>query len=338
MCSNLRTSVLTKPTARAEWVLRVASRPEFGGGHVMRCLALARALEPFATVRFALDPGGEEWAGMLASSGFHVVIDDQADDTPVAGVVLDHYEPSASMVAHWRRCAGKLVVLRDGDQRVAGADLEIRQWDRIDDPTDTQLSGLDYALVDPAFAQIPDAVMEPWPICVLVAFGHRDSPDATSRVLTALHALEPQWSPKVTVALGANASNLPRVREMLSAWGERGRLLLSVPSLRDALAGCDFAVGAGGVTAAERAAAGRPSLTVTLNGGQRGVAQVLAAAGTTVDCGPIDAISDRELARSMRELAGDIDRRAAMAAAGRRAVDGRGPQRIASELLRRMAG
>ena len=316
------------------WLFRVASRPEFGGGHVTRCLALAAAMAPSASVRFLLDAGGEAWASAITEARYAISLDGDWPHTPVDGVVLDHYDPEVADATRWRAVARRVVAFRDGGQPVLGVDVEICPWaKRGTGPTDGSLHGLDFAVVDPSYAAISNASIEPLPGRVLVAFGYRDSPNATTRVLEALDRLGAEWSPTVTVALGANAPNLGSVETACDRLGARARLAVEPDGLQNLLSNCDFAVGAGGVSAAERAAGGRPSLTITLNEMQVPAAQALAAAGATADCGLLASLSDETLDAALMSLAKDTGARAAMARAGRRAVDGRGAERIAQRLF-----
>lgn len=320
------------------WVFRVASRPEYGGGHVRRCLVLAHAMKPVAQVTFALDHGGGKWRDDIAAAGFDAVADEEGTESPVAGVVVDHCDPEPTIVARWRKRARRLVVFCDGGEAIDGADLEIRQWDPPSAGTRGALSGPDYALVDRAFTEMENAPLLPLPAHVLVAFGLRDSPNATAATLAALRTLAARWRPQITVALGADAPNISSVQEKLEWFGDSARLLLGVPSLRDALLSCDLVIGAGGVSAAERAAAGRASLTLTLNASQEAVAQMLESLGATVNLGPVQRLDGNQLVHALWQIAADPRRRNEMALAGPRAIDGMGPQRIADALVREALG
>jgi len=316
------------------WQIRVASSPEFGGGHVKRCFVLASAMAPFASVRFVLDRRGEAWSADVSAAGYAVSLYGDEPSAPVDGVVLDHYDPAVANASRWRGIARRVVALRDGGQPIPNADLEIYPWaPREDGAADRSLRGLDYALVDPVYVAIPDAPIEPLPAHVLVAFGYRDSPDATSRVLNALARLGARWAPKVTVVLGAHAPNLRRVEAACDKLGERARLVLEPPGLQDLLSDCDFAIGAGGVSAMERAGAGRPSLTIALNALQVPAARALAQAGATADAGLLASLSDAKLDEALMSLASDTDARVSMARAARRTIDGGGAERIARRLF-----
>lgn len=318
----------------AGWVLRVASCPEVGAGHVLRCLALARVLAVQAETRFVLDPQGLHWLPRLRDAGFDAVADDGSDSGPtLAGVVVDVYDPPASLMARWRRRAGRLAQLVDGGPAAPEADLAVRQWCEPEEAeSGRDLAGLDYVLIDPAYGAVAAAPVPAMAERVLVSFGYRDSPNATGRVLASLERLRRVgWSPRVTVVMGGGAPHLALVSDATARLG--GRLLIDVPGLAQLTAECDLAIGAGGVSAAERAAAGRPSATLTIAEHQRPVAEMLARRGATLDLGRLSDVDDPVLDRLLLDLAGDAGRRAAMAEVGRRVVDGRGAERVAAALL-----
>lgn len=292
-------------------------------------------MAPFAPVSFVLDPEGNKWRDFLSAAGFEAASGDDGDDGPVAGAVVDHYDPAPGMAEHWRKRAAKLVVFRDHSQTIANADIEIRQWAAHSSTNPSILSGLEYAIVDPGYADIREVSIRALPAHVLVAFGMRDTPNATALILAAVETLAPEWQPRITVALGADAPHVLAVRCKVDELGDRARLVLDATDLQDELADCDLAVGAGGVSAVERAAAGRPSLTIALNSSQAPVASALAAVRATHDCGLVQRLSVESIADTLRSLAGDADRRAEMAQSGRRAVDGLGPQRTANALIAR---
>ncbi len=320
------------------WLFRVASRPEFGGGHVKRCLVLAAAMGPSTSVRFLLDSGGEAWAPTVTKAGHAVSLDGDWPRSSIDGVVLDHHDTEAADVEPWRSIARRVVAFRDGGRPVPGADIEICQWEsRGRDPEGRLLRGLDYAIVDRSYIAISKTPIKDLPERVLVAFGYRDSPDATAHVLEALDRLGAQWNPTVTVALGANAPNLKHVEAACDRLGTRAMLVVDSVGLQNLISDCDFAVGAGGVSAVERAAAGRPSLTIALNALQVPASRALAQAGATADCGLLASLSAEKLDTALMSLARDRSARASMARSGRRVVDGRGAERVAQRLLQQAA-
>lgn len=316
------------------WVFRVASRPEVGGGHVSRCLTLARAMAGRVSVRFVLDPEGADWTSRIMASGFEVGAEGDAWTGHAEGVILDTYEVSRTTLQHWRQQAARLVAIVDTECPLAGVDISIMQWRlACNEAGAGVLWGLRHALVPRQFAEIADAVWPELPQHVLVSFGLRDSVNATGLIISALENLATEWQPEVTIVAGARAPHLEAVRKAVDRLGSRGGLVVEADSMIPLLASCDFAIGAGGISAAERAAAGRPSATLALNAHQRMVAQALSSCGATLDLGGVESADPETLAAALLSLAKDREGRMRMAAAARRAVDGQGARRVADGIL-----
>jgi UDP-2,4-diacetamido-2,4,6-trideoxy-beta-L-altropyranose hydrolase len=106
-------------------------------------------------------------------------------------------------------------------------------------------------------------------------------------------------------------------------------LLRGGAEVADAMASADLALAGAGVTATELCAFGVPAVLLVLADNQEPVAEALAAAGAAVTASPLDPTS---MALALSALAGDADRRRAMAAAGRALVDGRGALRVVARL------
>ena len=111
----------------------------------------------------------------------------------------------------------------------------------------------------------------------------------------------------------------------------------SPDSLMDVAAECDLAVLAFGVSAYECAHIGVPALYLGLTPDHAMSAQGFDDAGFGVNLGVVSALQDKKLSDAIFALAADPERRRAMAAAGRLAIDGRGAERLAQEIVRRVA-
>lgn len=99
------------------------------------------------------------------------------------------------------------------------------------------------------------------------------------------------------------------------------------------LAAADIALLSGGVLKYEAAACGLPALLVALVPHQVEVAAAFAGTGAARALGFLEELDRADAAWQLAELAADASARAAMTAAGRAAVDGRGAWRAAETLL-----
>jgi spore coat polysaccharide biosynthesis predicted glycosyltransferase SpsG len=96
----------------------------------------------------------------------------------------------------------------------------------------------------------------------------------------------------------------------------------------------DLALSAGGVTKYELALFGVPALVTAVSGNQLSVGEKFGASGAARWLGRTADVPAGGLGRAVIELAADGKARAAMSAAGRKLVDGRGSARIADELVK----
>jgi UDP-2,4-diacetamido-2,4,6-trideoxy-beta-L-altropyranose hydrolase len=307
------------------WLIRVASHRRHGGGHVARCATLASALAGAgAEVVVQLDPDSPEAAARLAQQG--VACSEDAPSGSRNGVVLDGYELMAQEAAKLARLA-PLVVIDDFLDPPAEAALAVNGALHLDGEWigDTPaLLGPRYALVDPRFAALPARDRTAPVRAILVTMGRLDPENFTSRSLDLLAANAGEAA--VTVVASAETAQRDGLGERLQS---PHRLVIDAPDIAPLLAETDFVVGAGGVSLMERMAAGVPSLTLRLAENQRLFIAGAARLGATIDGGTPDAAC----AAALRDILADGATRAAMATAGRRAVDGRGAARVAERLV-----
>ena len=319
------------------WAFRVASRPEDGGGHVARCLTLADALAALGHhVTFVLDDAGMHWKAHIAGRGHgcgsvSATLREAAD-----GSLLDGYNFADTEIYAWRECSGVMVAMIDHQDVPRWADLVVAPGlpaGRSPVSAARILAGLDYALIDPRLIgaeprTIPENVKN-----VLVSFGQRDSKNATGLVLDALeHAagLRPAGA-AITIALGGLAVHRAAVESR--ARGQAGVSFQADADMIKCYAQADLVIGGGGLGLLERMAAGLPSISIVLADNQQRQIEVCAAAGGTLNMGPIGDVDVKTLADAVDTLARSAARRAAMSAAARRAVDGAGARRVAKAMV-----
>jgi len=320
------------------WLLRVASRPEDGGGHMARCLALAQVLAANGPVVFALDRNAQVWHALIRDRGFAVCTEGEEPARDYQGAIVDLYHEPEKRIECYRRLCGWVAALDDFG-RPPAADLAIHPAaDASGDMIGTipALCGPRYALLSPDYA-----AASPRAVCddvagVFVGFGLRDSNDATGLTLAALERLRNAGARfAIDVALGAAAPHRAAVAARCAALG--ARLHIDAADLRPLLAAADLAVGAGGVSLYERMAAGLPSIAIAIADNQQAAIAGLAAAGAVIDAGPVSALNPETLATIIDAAMGDADRRRTLSTRGRALVDGQGAARVAAAVIARSA-
>ena len=328
-----------------------------GGGHVMRCLSLAQALQAQGAA-----------CAMVATPAVAKVLDVFADarlerlaapEGPLHGLVEAAREaaalwaPTVIVVDHYRLGALQ-------EQRLSGGAIAIAVIDDLADrdhqcrlladptlgraaedyepltPAGTRvLAGPAYALLAPAYALARGAAVrarrpEAPPRRLLVSLGLMDHGGITGRVLNLIQSEAGDL--EFDVVVGAGAKGLPWLRH-LAGLDPRIRLHVDSHQMASLIAAADIGIGAGGSSTWERATLGLPSISLILADNQRGLALELARRGATV---AVDARGDtfvKALPEVLGRLLGDGELRRQISESSAALCDGEGASRVAEAVL-----
>ncbi len=335
-------------------VFRADASPALGGGHVVRCLTLARALERLGwQCAFAVNSEAADTVAALAGSDVTVVTGTAAGQAAglrkhwpqgVDWLIVDHYGLDADFEEACRPWAQRLLVIDDLADRPHHCDLlldhthgrEAVDYDGRRPPGTRLLLGSDYALLRRDFARARQGSLARRtgtgaPQRVLVNLG---ATDPQNHCLVALRAIiESGLDLAVDVVFGAGAPHREALRKAVAGMAMPVRLHVETDQMPALMAEADLAIGAAGTAAWERCCLGLPTLMIVVADNQRQVAASLSAAGAAeVVSGEGDTLVAR-LAAALRRLADD---RAALAAMSERAAalcDGRGCDRATLALV-----
>lgn len=332
--------------------------PSVGGGHVMRCLTLARALAErgaecaFVESRAAaplLRRFGWPAQTLLAMIG----AEDLGEIVGWGAEFADRFEADIVVVDHYRAGAAEETLLRGDHRRIAAIDDladRLHACDLLVDPGFGRhradyadlvtercklLLGPNHALVRPEFAQARPRAMsrraKHGPVSrALISLGLTDVAGVTARVVEALGPLIGET--RLDVVLGAAAPSLTRLEAMAAA-DRRVRLWVDTGEMASLMADADVAIGAGGSSVWERATVGLPAATVVLADNQRAMIGHMAEAGLTlvVEAGAPDF--ETRLRDAWAELLADREMRWRLAERGTDLCDGLGVGRVAEAVL-----
>jgi UDP-2,4-diacetamido-2,4,6-trideoxy-beta-L-altropyranose hydrolase len=299
-----------------------------GLGHLERMLALADVLAPDLETSILIPQGDASLQRRVADRGHRAIeapgstaerVDAVTSDRSFAVVVLDGYVFDVELQRRIR--AGAPLTVVDDLQIPCDCDLAINPSPGGETlrPAGAAafLGGAAYALIRDLFAGVRERPLEHGrdPRTVLVSTGATDLDGIGTLVTRRL--LDRDRAVEVVRVVGPDTgadTALPQPRE---------HLLVAPSDLAGALAAATVYVGAAGTTAVQAACIGTPAVVTAAVANQMAQAAALAVAGCAI-------VADAsELAGACLALLDDPLRLAAMSAAGRALVDGRGATRVA---------
>lgn len=322
--------------------------PLVGGGHVMRSLSLARALEqhgadcvflasPQAAVIldvFAPDVAREETEAIDSVAVLGAAMGVRFD-----AVVFDHY--GLGRTEHEAVAQGRpTLVIDDLADRPLAADLVLDSGPARAEADYAALAqgarlllGPAYAPVRPEFAALREQALarRGGPVGrVLVALGLTDIGSITARVVDRLRQRNGQLT--FDVVLGSAAPSLPGLKR-IAAHDRRVTLHIDAQDMAELTLNADIAVGAGGGATWERCTLGLPSLLIVLAEHQRPAARALAERDAVLAVDAEAADFDAAFDRAAVRLLSDAATRARLSAASLEVCDGLGADRAAQAFL-----
>jgi UDP-2,4-diacetamido-2,4,6-trideoxy-beta-L-altropyranose hydrolase len=318
--------------------------PAVGGGHVMRSLTLAKALEAQgATYAFVGPPAVSELLDAFSPDSARIPAEDLAAAAvreSFDAIVFDHYglsEPDHRAMAKDR----PVLVIDDLADRPLGADIVLdagparRAQDYLGlTPDHTRLLlGPEFAPVRPEFAALREPALA-WrgePVQrVLIAMGLTDVGGVTARIVDRVRPRVQDVG--LDIVLGATA---PSAAGLLKTARRDPRLSLHVdtPHMARLTAEADIAIGASGSSTWERCVLGLPSVLVVLADNQRPAAKAMAERGAALVVDVADADFDAAFDRALIRLLRDADLRRDLARASSEVCDGLGAGRTAEAFL-----
>ncbi len=334
-------------TASPFAVFRVDGSAALGGGHLRRCAVLAdRLVRAGWRVAFAglMNPEIIEVPG--AAHGFEIQVVDQSADGPrklrnawpdgCDLLIVDHYQLDQAFESQCRGWAQRILVIDDLANRRHNCDTlvdqtpgrDAREYQNIVSAGCALFMGPEFALLDPRFAVARNGFRRDFGAVrrLLVTFGYADLFGLTALALEGI--LQSGIEAAVDIVFGFEPPDIARVRELASRLPPESQIHVNTRDMVSMIMRADVAVGAGGVSSLERCCLGLPSLLVTLAENQQGNTDALVRRGAVVALGCPGDIDPAVIARELRGLFADREKREAMGVAAALVTDGSGVERI----------
>ena len=343
-------------------VIRADASQTIGGGHIMRCLTLAAALQERARIIFLSNTLPVVLAERIRQAGHgHIVLDEtHIGDGEVSAeaavgalkeqgislvdvLIVDHYRLSAPWMERMRAIAGHIVVIDELADRSLDCDalvapsLGLEAFEsayRQCVPSGCRLMlGVRYSFVASAFRVLRDKALERrsacWPLSrILISTGFSDVGGAA--VIAARALAGSSW--QVAVAIGSAAASIPALQS-LARRTKNIVLLQDCDDMAEEMLKADIMIGAPGTTSWERATLALPSLLVITADNQRDIARALDAAGAAKILGEATDLKAECVLSGLARLSGCRNFYHAMSTAASTLCDGYGAERVADMVL-----
>ena len=333
-------------------VFRFDASPAIGGGHAVRCGALAAELSRQGhACGFAANDAGADIA--IANMPNADVLRLSGDDEAAAmktkwpdgadWLVVDHYGRDVSFEISCKGWSRSILAVDDLPTRPHSADILVDQTlDRMQaeyrglvNADCKVLAGSEYTLLRDEFSALrPVALarrvtLPPLPR-IVISFGTSDPGKATLRVLAALQRVTHPIS--IDVLVGRLC---PHLGEIEAAIRNDARTSLTVDpvSMAQHFVDADIAIGAPGMTSWERACLGLPSVVIPVVDNQVDNAAALGRRGAVAVLPVIERVTEQEIASALLSLLDQPSRWQAMSVAAARVVDGDGVKRVSRAMI-----
>lgn len=256
--------------SRTKIFIRADAGKKLGMGHVYRALAVAQEYGRHRPqIYTSTAPGKELGAEFFAQHPFdnQSVVDDAAFTKIVkkekpALVILDQLDTDSSYVKALKSSGAKVVTFEDMGDGALEADFLISDlYENPAVPRDKQLSGVNYAILSPAFENMrPREKINKTVEHILVLFGGSDPANLAEKSLKALS--DTGFKGFVTVVQGLGRKD--RIVD-LKAYKLKGEVLTNVSYMPEIIKRADLALSSAGRTITELMVMGVPTLCVCQN-------------------------------------------------------------------------
>lgn len=348
-------------------ILRADGSQRLGIGHIMRCIGFAQGLKKegirsvFVVKNFgpeiteviqkheydvnAIDPnsGYEEDASLTLNTARRhnadLIVTDLCHDDNIAHP--DNYEKYLKTLKDTR----KFLVSVDGLCRICySSDIVVDPYCRTKNPKITSHDHTKF-LVGPAFfifrQEFVDAAKTRRKIAkdarrILVTLGGSDRVNVTLRVAEALKKLG-KASLDLRIVIGVCDTKIAQSRKhelenTLKNFGGKYQLIMRNDEMAKLMLWSDLAITGGGLTKYETAVTGTPSVIISQSDREATMTEEFEANGTTLHLGLINEIAEKDIIEAIKKVLKDHNLRVGMSRKGKKFVDGKGMERIISEI------
>jgi UDP-2,4-diacetamido-2,4,6-trideoxy-beta-L-altropyranose hydrolase len=342
--------------------IRVDASTQIGTGHIIRCLALADELCKRGIITSFISrklPGN--LCDLVKKKGFKVhilpyiessVIDWEIDLEQTRAVlakeidwlILDSYTIDFKWEIQMRPYVKRIMVIDDLADRQHDCDLLLDQnlYENFESRYDgliphhcQKFLGPKYALLRPEFKEARKNLKHRNGFIkrILISFGGSDQSNETAKALEAVKLLN---MPDIAVdVIVGKANPYAKMIKQLCSVIPNTTFYCQIDNMAQLMADADLAVGAGGTSTWERCCLGLPAILIVLADNQKEIAEWLDKEGMVLNLGWYEDITEKGIKYAINELLNDKKRLKQMSVKAKKIIDGRGVERIVTEIEKR---
>lgn len=194
------------------------------------------------------------------------------------------------------------------------------------------LAGPAYAVLSKPYQHLPERVVSRAPDRILVSCGGADPTNLTPLVVEGLSRVSRDLQIRIIVGPLFSGSLKFSIRSCMAESKHSIEIVDSPSSLSEQMLWCDLAITTSGLVKYELAATSTPGIVMSIDDIHDRINRPFAESGAIVDLGT--KVSPQLIECQVTSLLDNYDARNAMAQAGRRLIDGKGAERVISEINR----
>jgi UDP-2,4-diacetamido-2,4,6-trideoxy-beta-L-altropyranose hydrolase len=340
----------------ATLIIRTDADSSIGIGHLMRCLTLARGWQarggqvvlitnckedilrrhldgagiPITPIEYPY-PHPMDWARTYEVLKSH----------PDAWVVLDGYHFDSVYQSMISGCGHRLMAIDDSAhldkyfaEIVLNQNIHADQLNYSVEPDTRLLLGLRYVLLRSEFVEQSKMIHNTSKVArkILVTLGGGDQTNKTLSVIKAIEMLKIKGL-EAMIVVGPVNPHLGQLQTTINNSSVPIQLEVNTTRMAEWMSWADLSVTGGGSTCWELVSIGLPALVIIQAENQWGVANGLEEKGAVVNLGWHHELSIDRIAQALENLLLNVAKRKKMSEMSRMLVDGKGTERVISNLI-----
>ena len=306
-----------------------------GAGHFFRCLSLAKILRKDFNCYFSFFSKESFFLDILSDLQIGYLSNEKVKEHSFKITIFDTYKLSTFKINQIN--SSKFVMINDYKEDFLDIDLSIYPSFEDNYKSDKVLSGLKYSIVQNHFRNTRNKYRIKQKVkYILLNFGFADKRKISTKILKMLRKISNNLDRfKVGIILGSLFTDRNKLVQEIERCTFEVELFDCPNNIDEILLKSDLVIGAGGVGLLERACIGVPSITIYVSENQKSQTLLFSKNKATISFSYSDLISIK-FSKLIESIIYDYKSRKEISKNARRLIDGKGSERVCSELRKKI--